>query len=158
MSKYGGSEKTTQAFVAAYNKPSVSTRSAQAEAPAGVLRSLLCLLIKSPLPSRPPASVLWPPPGLRVMWGGVYREDSPRWMLQDPRHHTGPPLPPLVAPTKSSSLCPLTLSPAQEQHAVFFFLVCTGSPCPSSSSFSFLAANHGDRIRLFRGVVNVLIM
>lgn len=39
MSKNGGSEKTTQAFVAAYYKPRLSTCSTHAEATAGVLRS-----------------------------------------------------------------------------------------------------------------------
>lgn len=35
MSKYGGSEKATQAFVAAYKKPRLSTRPTEAEAPVG---------------------------------------------------------------------------------------------------------------------------
>lgn len=52
--------KTTQAFDAAYNKPRLSTRSAQAEAPAG--RPRLLGEDESFTPTSP--SALWPPPAL----------------------------------------------------------------------------------------------
>lgn len=64
MSKYGGSEKTTQAFDAAYNKPRLSTRSTQAEAPAGLL---LCSGRTNPLSHVSLCTLASSSPG--VMWG-----------------------------------------------------------------------------------------
>lgn len=62
-----------------------------------------------------------------------YREDTPagcftgpsslRWPLAEWHH----PLPPLCCPNKSSSVCCLTSSPAQEQHAVLW---CAPAPPP----------------------------
>lgn len=147
MSKYGGSEKTTQAFVAAYNKPKLSTRWTQAEVPAGWRRPPLRGDECSP-PTAPP----W--------FSGIFR--AREWCGvgiaggQSPLDVTGPwsgpsqgwqhPLPPLVGPT-NRALCALwPPSPAQEQHAAVLW--CAPA-CPSF--FTFLAANHRDRIRLFKG-------
>lgn len=105
MSKYGGSEKTTQAFVAAYNKPRLSTCSIQAERPPGVL---LRPGRTNPLPRVPP-SVLWPHPGHRVTCGGdAVRTDPAGCYRTLFRPFTGlrRPLPPLVAPT-NRGLCAL---------------------------------------------------
>lgn len=138
MSKYGGSEKQHKLFVAAYNK---------AEA--------LVSLRSSPRPassSAAAASSTSPLLGLHRAreWCavGVIGEDSPCWMLQDPRRaaslllrHLLPRQIELSAPFDT----PPPPSPAQQQHAVSW---CAPSP---------LSADRGDRIRLW-GVVNVLIM
>lgn len=143
MSKYGGSEKTTQAFVAAYNKPRLSTRSTQAEAPAGVLLRLL-------LPNFPtPLSALWPLPGQRVMWGGggggTLGGKSPLDVTGPSLPHRSPRRVALLSsttcrPNKSSSLCPLTPSPAQEQHAVLW---CAPAPLPLLPFSAFLQPTTG---------------
>lgn len=153
MSKYGGSEKTTQAFVAAYNKSRLSTRSSKAEAPAGSL-----------LRTREDGSS--PPPLPRL--SGLFQPRSdvgsgmlgPCWMSQDPRHLTGPSQgrPALfhhLFPQQTELSVPFDpRPPAQEQHAVLW---CAPAPPCLSLFLSFLAATCGDRIRLC-GVVNVLIM
>lgn len=132
MSKYGGSEKTTQAFVAAFNKPRLSTRSTQAERPAGIL---LRPGRTNPLPRVPPLSSLASSgPQSDVWWG--YCEDRPRWMLQDPLqapHRVAPPSSTTCCPNKSSSLCPLTLFLAQEQHAVLWCAPAPPAPVPFSA-------------------------
>lgn len=131
MSKYGGSEKTTQAFVAAYNKPRLSTCSIQAERPPGVL---LRPGRTNPLPRVPP-SVLWPHLGHRVMCGGDAVRTDPagcyRTLFRAP-HRVAPPSSTTCCPNKSRALCPLTLFFAQEQHAVLW---CAPAP-PAPLRFS----------------------
>lgn len=145
MSKYGGSEKTTQAFVAAYNKPRLSTRSTQAEAPAGVF---LCSGRMKPLPHSPPpsGSLASSGPEGDVGWG--YWEDSPLLDVTGP----SPPHWPFAGLHR-------TLAQQIELSVPFdpvscttacSFMVCTGSPAPPFFS-SFLATNHRDRIRHFKG-------
>lgn len=107
MSKYGGSEKTTQAFDAAYNKPRLSTRSTQAEAPAGVL---LCSGRTNPLSHVSLCTLASSSPG--VMWGVdtgrtiparcLTGPSTPHWSLTGLHHF----LPPLYAPT-NLALCAL---------------------------------------------------
>lgn len=134
MSKYGGSEKTTQAFVAAYNKPRLSTCSIQAERPPGVL---LRPGRTNPLPpSSSPLSSLAPSgPQSDVWWGCC--EDRPRWMLQDSLrapHRVAPPSSTTCCPNKSRALCPLTLFFAQEQHAVLWCAPAPPAPLRFSAS------------------------
>lgn len=159
MSKYGGSEKTTQAFVAAYNKPRGSR-----PAPLGRRRPPASSsarggrVFPAPPPSRRSASR--PHPGQRGTlggaWGSGYREDSLCWMLRDPLvagSLAGVP-PPSSTPrrpqNKSSSLCPLT---PQLLHpdGVQFFISWRAPASPPLPVFSFLAASREGRIRLFEG-------
>ncbi len=104
----------------------LSTRSTQAERPTGVL---LRPGRTNPLPRDPP-SVLWPHPGHRMMCGGDTVRTVPAGCyrtLFGPLTRLHHPLPPLVAPTNRALCAPLTLFPAQEQHAVSW---CTPAPPP----------------------------
>lgn len=75
MSKYGGSEKTTQAFVAAYNKPRLLSHSSQAEATVCVVLFLGTI----PLPQFALSSLASSSPG--VMWVWVSWEGNPQWVF-----------------------------------------------------------------------------
>lgn len=133
MSKNGGSEKTTQAFVAAYYKPRLSTCSTHAEATVGVLHSGRT---NTSIPTLPNSPHDLPHPQFSGLFrarewcgmgitGGQSQLDvtGPMSVLsQDCTalfHH--------FCPDKSSSLRPLTPSPAQEQHAVLW---CAPAPLP----------------------------
>lgn len=151
MSKYGGSEKTTQAFVAAYNKPRLLIHSTQVVAPAGVL---LCSGRTSPLPHFSLSSLASSSPG--VMWGGglVGRTIfagcftgpvSPQQPLTGLHH----PLPAFVAPT-NQALCALWPHLLHKNNMQFYDV--HWHLCPSSCSQT-QAQN-----KTFPGVVNVLMM
>lgn len=154
MSKYGGSEKTTQAFVAAYNKPRLSTPLKPRRPPASSAQGGRILFLTPPRPSL--SSLVSSRPESDVGWG--YWEDSPCWMLQDPRHHSGPSQGCCTAffrhllPQQIELSVPFDPHPPHLLHknSMQFYGVHR-LPCPFFFSTSFLAANHRDRIRLFKG-------
>lgn len=103
MSKNGGSEKTTRALVAAYNKSRLSTRASRAEAPAGIV---LHSWRTNPLPPVPPL-VLLLLSGQKAIWGEDAGRATPTGYHKTlAGTHAGMhrPLPPLVAPTEEA-LC-----------------------------------------------------
>lgn len=151
MSKNGGSEKTTQAFVAAYYKPRLSTCSTHAEATVGVLhsgRTNTSILNPPQLPPRPaPPPVLWTLPGQRVMWHGDNGRTVPAGCYRtyvSPLTGLHRPIPPLL-PRQIKLSAPFDTVPCTR--TACSFMMCTGSPATPSFS-AFFAAYHGDRIRL----------
>lgn len=119
MSKYGGSEKTTQAFLLQHIT-SRGTRLAPLEQ-RGARRLRYLLMEDEPSPRLLPRPSGHFQPWSDVGWG--YWEDSMMSLLDVALPHW--PLAGLYLsssitcyPNKSSSLCPLTPCPAQEQHTV----------------------------------------
>lgn len=129
MSKYGGSEKTTQAFVAAYNKPRLSTRSTEAEAPAGVLFRLLAQLPLSLDSCGPASDAGW---GIgRTVPAGCY---GTLVTTRVPSQGVTA-LFQLVVPAKTELSVPF--DPVSCTRTACSFMVCTGSlaPLPLSAFF-----------------------
>lgn len=124
MSKYGGSEKQYKLLL--QHITSRGSRLATRRPP--LLRE-----DESSSPLLPRLSGLlqpWSDVGLGTLGGqsllDVTGPSSP--------HRLHCPLPGTCCPNKLSSLCSWTRPPAQEQHAVLCFMVCTGFPAPSSFS------------------------
>lgn len=149
MSKYGGSErkktKTTQAIVAAYNKPRLSTRSTQSRGtrwrpisarPRGRTN-------RHHPPTKTTPTLGWGHRGGRSLLDAGGPSSSQSWQ----RLFSA-----TCCPDKLRSPCPLTpIFPTHEQLSVFFFRCVRRRPASSAPSGIFPAFSQpkiGDRVRL----------